>query len=83
MGLTLERIDEYVSQEEYDRRRRSLFDITHHLRFELSTEKVKLLKQRSDEFISVWGSKLLDGSPDYWLRGGSTGGFTFVTKHKG
>ena len=75
--MKLGHIDEHVSQEEYERRSNSFPGLTHHLRSELTKEKVTQLKESTDAFVTQWGAKLLDGHPDYWLTGGSTGGFTF------
>jgi hypothetical protein len=77
--MKLGHIDEHVSQEEYEQRSNRFRGLTHHLRSELTKEKVTQLKQSTDAFITQWGAKLLDGYPDYWLTGGSTGGFTFET----
>ncbi len=81
--MKLGRIDEYVSQEEYERRSNSFSGVIHHMRSELTPEKVKQLKETSNAFVSEWGPKLLDGNPHYWLTGGSTGGFTFESERKG
>ena len=75
--MKLGHIDEHVSQEEYERRSNSFLGLTHHLRSELTEEMVTQLKESTDEFVTQWGAKLFDGHPDYWLTGGSTGGFTF------
>ena len=74
--MTLGRIDEYVSQEEYERRTNTFPGVLHHLRSELTKERVTQLKESADAFVAQWGAKLLDGHPHYWLSGGSTGGFT-------
>jgi len=75
--MKLGHIDEYVSQEEYERRKNSFPGLPHHLHSELTKEKVTQLKDSADAFVTQWGEKLLDGDPHYWLTGGSTGGFTF------
>jgi len=75
--MKLGHVNEYVSQEEYERRSTNFTAPLHHLRSELTKDKVNKLKDSSDAFITQWGVKLLDGYPDYWLTGGSTGGFTF------
>jgi hypothetical protein len=75
--MKLGHIDEYISQEEYERRSNSFPGLLHHLRSELTKERVTKLKEAADAFVKQWGVKLLDGHPDYWLTGGSTGGFTF------
>jgi hypothetical protein len=75
--MKLEQIDESISHEEYDRRRNSFSGVLHHLRTELTREKLEQIKNASNAFVLQWGAGLLDGIPDYWLTGGSTGGFTF------
>lgn len=76
--MKLSRIDERVTSEEYERRRTQLDPrFSHHLRSELTNERVAAIKTNSDTFVVHWGKKLLDDHPDYWLAGGSTGGFTF------
>ena|SRR2546425_4552215 len=81
--MRLEKTDELVSEEEYTRRSTNFSMGTHHhLRGELTAEKVKSLRARSDEFVANWGPKLLDGNAEYWLSGGSTGGFTWQGQHK-
>jgi hypothetical protein len=74
----LVRIDEHISQEEYEQRSNNLPAILHHLRSELSKEKITRIKEAVDEFVNQWGNSLLDGNPNNWLNGGSTGGFTLV-----
>ncbi len=66
-------IDEYISQEEYERRSKSFPGVSHHLRSELTKEKVAQLKESADAFVAQWGAKLLDGNPHYWLTGVSRG----------
>ncbi len=74
--MKLDRIDEHISRDEYERRSIAFTGVLHPLRSELTREQVAHLKGISDSFVSQWGPKLLDGAPDYWLTGGSTGGFT-------
>lgn len=73
--MKLEEVDEYISREEYERRRNTFPGVTHPMRDDLSPDKIKHIKTQTDEFVSVWGAKLLDGQPSYWLSGGSTGSF--------
>ena len=80
--MKTDEIDEYISQEEYEIRRNKLFVVDHHLRAELSAEKVKHLKKSADDFVQLWSTKLIPHS-DYWLRGGSTGGFTLEEDKSG
>ncbi len=78
--MKLDRIDEHISDEEYERRSNEFSGDQHQLRSELTPEQITRLKCISDEFVSKWGPKLLDvegGGPDCWLAGGSTGGFTY------
>jgi hypothetical protein len=75
--MKINQIDEYISQEEYEQRSNTFPCQMHHLRFELSKKKVMQLKESTDAFITQWGAKLLNGHPEYWLTGGSTGEFTF------
>ena len=75
--MKLGHIDEFVSQDEYERRRNSYPGVLHHLRSELTKEKVANIKELADAFINQWGEKLLDEEPSYWLNSGSTGGYTF------
>ncbi len=81
--MKLDQIDESISQEEYERRSNSFPGVLHHLRSELTKEKVEQLKNTGDAFVNQWGPALLDGNPHYWLTGGSTGGFTFEPEFKG
>ncbi|CAG0934946.1 hypothetical protein RHDC3_03162 [Rhodocyclaceae bacterium] len=74
--MKLGHIDEHISQYEYERRSIAFMGVVHPLRSELTRELVEHLKCTSDSFVLQWGSKLLDDAPDYWLTGGSTGGFT-------
>lgn len=74
--MKLNRIDEHITQEEYERRSNSFTGVSHPLRSELTNVAVTCLKEASDAFVAQWGPQLLDGIPDYWLTGGSTGGFT-------
>jgi hypothetical protein len=75
--MKLGHVDEYVSQDEYERRSEGYPGVLHHLRSELTKEKVAQIKKSTDAFISQWDAKLLDQNPSYWLNSGSTGGFTF------
>jgi hypothetical protein len=77
--MKLGHINEYVSQEEYEQRSNNFAGLNfhHHLRSALTNDKIVQLKETSDKFVAQWGGKLLDGHPDYWLSGGSTGGYTF------
>ncbi len=81
--MKLDRIDEHISQDEYERRSIAFTGVLHPLRSELTRELVTHLKSTSDAFVSQWGPKLLDGAPDYWLTGGSTGGFTHEPPSEG
>ena len=81
--MKLGRIDEFVSQEEYERRRANSSGVSHHLRSELTEARVTQLRETSNTFVLSWGPKLLDGEPDYWLGRGSTGEFTFDAEKKG
>ena len=74
--MKLDHIDEYITQEEYERRNSNFIGNMHHLRSELTKEKVIHIKTSSDSFTSEWGMKLFDGQPDYWLSGGATRFFT-------
>jgi hypothetical protein len=76
--MKLAQIDEQISREEYERRSNNFPEVLHHLRSELTKERVTKLKEAVDAFVNQWGNGLLDGHPDYWLTGGSTGGFTLV-----
>ena len=80
--MKIEKIDEMITEEEYEARSSGYFGINHHLRSELSEEKVIALKNNTDQFIDFWGKQFLD-HPEYWLRGGSTGGFTFEPESNG
>ncbi|MEW8052931.1 MAG: hypothetical protein AB2792_09485 [Candidatus Thiodiazotropha sp.] len=80
--MKLEKVDEMITQEEYEARSTYYCGINHHLRSELSIEKVTALKEITDHFIDYWGKQFLD-HPEYWLRGGSTGGFTFEPESSG
>ncbi len=75
--MKLKRIDEYVSQAEYEQRSKGDSGVKHPLRSKLTKEEIKRMKTASDAFVSTWGQKLLEGFPEYWLGSGSTGGFTF------
>jgi len=74
--MKLQNTDEVISQEEYERRSTGCYGIKHHLRSELSVERIVKLKELTDQFVEEWGEPWLT-YPEYWLRGGSTGGFTF------
>lgn len=74
--MKLKTIDEMITEEEYKARSTGYFGVNHHLRSELNEDKVISLKKSTDQFIDFWGNHFLD-HPEYWLRGGSTGGFTF------
>lgn len=76
--MKLGKIDEYISHEEYKRRNSNFGGDMHHLRYELTKEKVAQIKSMSDLFTSKWGTMLFDGDPDYWLSGGATRFFTPV-----
>ncbi len=80
--MKLNRIDEYVSQEEYERRSSSFLGVSHPLRSKLTRKEVEQIKSTSELFVVEWGPKLLDNAPYYWLTGGSTGGFTFEPERK-
>ena len=75
--MKLDRIREHISNYEYERRSNAFSGVSHPLRSELTPEQITHLKCTSDAFVSEWGPKLLDGTPDCWLGGGSTGGFTY------
>ncbi len=74
--MKLHRIDEDITQEEYERRSNSITGISHPLRSELTKTAVTCLKNASDDFVKQWGPQLLYDFPEYWLNSGSTGGFT-------
>ena len=74
--LKLETTDEMISEQEYERRRDSIAGIHHHLRDELTQDTVIELKNTTDRFVELWGPKFLEHH-EYWLTGGSTGGFAF------
>jgi hypothetical protein len=73
--MKLKRINESISHEEYERRRENIIGVSHNLRSELTQDKIVHLKETTEAFVEVWGTKLLEGVPDYWLGRGSTGGF--------
>jgi len=67
--MKTQRINDLISQEEYELRRKQMLGISHHLRSELTEEAIKCMKKSADAFVEFWHA-------DYWLRGGSTGSFT-------
>ncbi len=75
--MKLKEIDETISGEEYERRvaNADYSAERHHLRSELTPERVTLLKDTSDAFVTKWGPALFDGYPEYWLAAGSSGVF--------
>jgi hypothetical protein len=77
------RTDERISEEEYEKRRAAMLGVEHPLRSSLTANRVTELKTACDAFTLQWGSKLLGGQADYWLRWGSTGGFTFLPNDAG
>ncbi len=74
--MKLIQISEYISPEEHERRNSSVDIKQHHLRKELTKEKLQSLKEASDEFISQWKQKLLNNDADYWLSSGSSWSFS-------
>ena len=78
--MRYQKIDEMITQEEYEKRSESYLGVDHHLRTELNSESVENLISNANEFVATWGPKFLD-HPEYWLSGGSTGGFTYEPTH--
>lgn len=74
--MKYQKLDEMITAEEYEKRSEGNFGVNHHLRAELTQDQVEKLIISTDEFVEYWGKRFLD-HPDYWLRGGSTGGFSF------
>ena len=73
--MKLQQINELISQEEYELRRKQMISISHHLRSELTEDEIKGMKKSAGAFVEYWGDKFVEHA-DYWLRGGSTGSFT-------
>ncbi|MGE4049459.1 MAG: hypothetical protein AB7F38_00205 [Piscinibacter sp.] len=70
-------VDELISEAEYERRNAALLGLEHPLRAELSPEKVDSLVAATQSFFENWSKPWLGENPEYWLRWGSTGGFSW------
>jgi hypothetical protein len=75
--MHLARTSEHISQREYERRSVAMLGVEHPLRSALTAGHVTALKNASEAFVLQWGARMLNGAPEYWLRWGSTGSFTF------
>ena len=69
--------NEEISNEEYKKRSgpAKTWD-KHHLKIELTNEKIIGLKKCSDDFVEKWGALLLEENPEYWLTNGAENEFS-------
>lgn len=70
-------LDEVISESEYDRRSSTFQGIDHPLRAELSPNLIQGIVTSTQAFFEAWARPWLGEHPEYWLRWGSTGGFTW------
>ena len=81
--MLVEESDEEISMEEYHRRQTALLGVAHPLRASLNKKCILRLLDSTEEFVALFGNRLLRGAPEYWLGRGATGTYTRDAGHAG
>lgn len=74
--MVTDSLDEIISDAEYEHRSTAFMGVEHPLRAELSPAVVENLAKSTQTFFDTWSKPWLGEHPEYWLRWGSTGGFS-------